>query len=132
MEKMTMAIGRILTVLLSLLCTCVAPSLAAAPDDYSGVRCGVRSLGFSVGDATKSISVNGGEGPHFTFKRGLTIGSGEMSSIRSFHAENDLVVIQLDDAYTDVLALRQFEFRQVPVHCVREINAVLKKLNLRG
>jgi hypothetical protein len=109
---------------------CDERSFAVTEDDFSGAACGVGGLDFSIRDATKSISVSGGEGPHFTFKRGMTIGSGRISDIRSIAAEGDKVVIQLNDAFTEDLAIRHFEFRNVPEHCVREIKAVLKLLAL--
>jgi hypothetical protein len=113
-----------------LVAACDERGIATTVDDFSGATCGIGSLGFSIRDATKSISVNGGEGPHFTFKRGMTIGSGKFSSIHSIVAEGDKVVIRLGDSFTADPAIRRFEFRNVPERCVRELDAVLKLLDL--
>jgi hypothetical protein len=109
---------------------CNERSFAVTVEDFSGAACQVGGLVFSIRDETKSISVNGGEGPHFTFKRGMTIGSGKISDIHSIFAEGDKVTVLLDDAYSDDPSVRRFEFRNLSNHCIREIKAIVKLLNL--
>ena len=113
-----------------LVVACDDKTTATTGDNFSGATCGTGSHHFSIRDATKSISVNGGEGAHFTFKRGMIIGSGNFSSIHSIMAEGDRVVVRLDDAFTERPAIRRFEFRNVPEQCVRDVNTVLKRLDL--
>jgi hypothetical protein len=99
-------------------------------DEFSGATCGVGNLGFSIRDTTKSISVNGGDGPHFTFRRGMKIGSGKFSNIHSIEIEANIVIIRLNDTFADDPIIRRFEFRNLPEHCVRDIDAVVKMLHL--
>lgn len=100
-------------------------------EDYSKLECGVDGLYISLRDATKSIAVSVGKDGDFRFKRGLVIGTGELSSIKSVEIEEKTVTIELVAAYADGKYNNTFQFRDVPQNCIENIRDLLPLLKAK-